>query len=121
MELKAVVSFFATIAAVTCQHNFQSVIDQTQYLQQIEKYGTNFTLSPSSDYHSIYPQLTNLTDIDNKRNESLGVLPYSQRNNTFPAARNSSHTPQPSFNSTERFLNKTIASMSKGVCVKEVP
>lgn len=103
--MKVFVGICALLGAVSCQYDTQHVIDQTQYLQQIEKYGTK----------NIYPQLNNVSNTHdaNYHQGSAGV-----RNNTGSSQRVQQ---LPTFNSTERFLNKTKTSMSPGVCVKEVP
>lgn len=123
MDLTFVLFLAAFIVDVRCQYDVQQIIDQTQYLQQIEKHGTNFT-------NKLYPYLNNLTDVGHgnntnyqKRNESEGghVNNNLHDSNSRGGFNNTSGASKDSFNSTERFLNKTISSMSKGVCVKEVP
>jgi hypothetical protein len=108
MDSKNFIAIFAFIFAVNCQLNVQQEIEQTQYLQQVEKYGTNFT----NRINNIYP-LTNLSDAQrsNLSNQSGPSYGLNNSSRAFP----------PPYNSTERFLNKTISSMSKGVCIMEVP
>lgn len=118
MVLKLVLLLSVVVYDVYGQYDAQHIIDQTQYLQQIEKYGTNLTSN------QIYPYLGNLTDVGhgNKfNNQSEGVHNNLRNSTSRGGFNNTSGVPQDSLNSNERFLNKTMSSMSKGVCVKEVP
>lgn len=120
-----------TFGIVHCQYDVQQVIDQTQYLQQIEKYGTNLSHHANDNYQQIQNPAFGFNSSNIKNNDVYsGNL--IRENNTKPISNNNypinnypihlgSSTPSPSFNSTERFLNKTISNMPKGVCVKEVP
>lgn len=119
------------IGIVNCQYDVQQVIDQTQYLQQIEKYGTNLSHHASDNYQQIQNPAIGFNS-SNIKNNDIYSGNLIQENNTKPINNNShpinnylihegSSTPSLSFNSTERFLNKTISTMPKGVCVKEVP
>lgn len=101
MDLKYSLILCTFLAGVYCQYDNQYVIDQTQYLQQIEKYNKNFN---NSGYNNIYPQL-NSSDLRGLNNTN------GQR-----------HSPAnvTSFDANKNFLNKTISNMPKGVCVKEV-
>jgi len=98
------------VAGVNCQYDYQHVIDQTQQLQQIEKFGRNST---PDNYNNIYPRLDNTTN----------GFSYDDRwfNGSTGGLYNSSHVYLHPFNVTERFLNKTLSGMSKGICMKEVP
>jgi hypothetical protein len=119
MELKFVIFLcFSIFITVNCEFDAQDIIDKTRNLQDIEKYGIKY-INPSPN--SVYPQLSNLTDATHRSNfnqtlNGTGVDTLSQSRNN-----NSSGVQPLSFNSTERFLNKTISGMSKGVCIKEVP
>lgn len=113
---------------VHCQYDVQQVIDQTQYLQQIEKYGTNLSHHANDNYQQVQNPAFGFNSTNYKKNDVYsGNLIHE--NNTKPINNNSYPinnypkypTPSPAFNSTERFLNKTISTMPKGVCVKEVP
>lgn len=121
MDLKVVLFLGFFVSVVHCQYDVKGIIGQTQHLQEIEKYGGNYTLK------GVYPQLSNLTDFgsnfyNQKQNESVGGLVGNDlRNNTSRETFNNSSGVLQPFNSTERFLNKTLSSMPKGVCVKEVP
>lgn len=104
MELKHFLLLSAWVAVGLCQYDVKLAINQTKNLQDIEKYGVNYT--------SLYPPLGNLSNVITPR-----------LNDSSP--KNSSHhhdnnLNQP-FNSTQSFLNKTMSNMPKGVCVKEVP
>lgn len=92
---------------VNCQYDFQQAVDQTQYLQQIEKYGASFT-------NYLYPNLANSSN----PNHVVNSTSRGGFNNSTRAHYESFNSTQ---NSTERFLNKTISSMATGVCIKEVP
>lgn len=123
MEVKLVLLLSALAVTVNCQFDIKNIgdmIGQTQHLQEIEKYGKNLTerltnLFPKSNDNSIdsqlYPKLSNKTD-DARVGGPSSQLP----NSTLPSGGQ-----QGSFNLTERFLNKTMTSMERGVCVKEVP
>ena len=109
---------FSLFVVVNCNlFDNQHLIDTTRHLQDIEKYGSNYTHPP---YNSIYPKLSNFTDAkhgnhfsDQRSNGTVGESSH---------LRNNSSGFQPhGFNATESFLNKTISGMAKGVCIKEVP
>lgn len=121
------------IGIVHCQYDVQQVIDQTQYLQQIEKYGTNLSRHANDNYQQIQNPAIGFNS-SNIKNNNVYSGNLIHENNTKPISNNSypinnypihlgssTPSPSPSFNSTERFLNKTISNMPKGVCVKEVP
>lgn len=104
---------------VYCEYDIKQAIGKSQYLQEIEKYGASFS-------NVLFPGLMNTTSNLNTQKQNA----TSDGNDYFPlvnntASRGSFHNATgghyESFNSTERFLNKTISSMPRGVCVKEVP
>ena len=123
LKVSSLVLLFCGI--VHCQYDVQQVIDQTQYLQQIEKYGTNLSHHANDNYQQVQNPAFGFNSTDYKKNDVYsGNLIHE--NNTKPINNNSypinNYPKHPTaFNSTERFLNKTISTMPKGVCVKEVP
>lgn len=121
MGLQILLLLGVTVISVHCQYDVQTIIDQTQYLQEIEKFGSNYTLK------NVYPKLSNFTDAGtdfykHRQNETVGgSIDNDLRNNTSRGTFNNSSGVLQPFNSTERFMNKTLSTMPKGVCVKEVP
>lgn len=112
MDLKLFLLLSVLFIDVNCQYDFQHAIDQTQYLQQLEKYGASFA-------NYLYPNSSHSLSNQNK-NETTNWHGNNVANNTGLRGSFNNSTGG-SFNSTERFLNKTISSMARGVCVKEVP
>lgn len=116
MELKFLLLLSVLFIDINCQFDIKQSINQTQYLQQIEKYGASIT-------NLLFPGLMNSTSHSPNANATQGWQDNHTGNNTasrgsFNASTGSHYE---SFNATERFLNKTMSSMAKGVCVKEVP
>ena len=118
MDLKLILLLCVLLFNVNCQYDVQQVINQTQYLQHLEKYGASVA-------NLIFPGLINSTTSTNNPNPNLNSTSGWQDTRNSIGSRGSFNDSTgghyESFNSTERFLNKTISSMSKGVCVKEVP
>lgn len=112
MDLKLFLIFSACLAHVYGQYTSQDLIDQTRVLQNIEKYGTNFTNS------NLYPTLSNFSDgRGSNYNPTMNQTVNGQNFTRNDFNKTSPHT----FNNTENFVNKTMSGMSNGVCVKEVP
>jgi len=114
MELKFFLLISVFFIDINCQFGIKQTINQTQYLQQIEKYGASITNLLG---------LVNSTSHNPNSNATLGWQDNHAGYNTasrgsFNASTGSHYE---SFNATERFLNKTMSSMAKGFCVKEVP
>lgn len=118
---------------VHCQYDVQQVIDQTQYLQQIEKYGTNLSHHAMENYQQVQNPAFDFNSSNIKNNDLISgnlihqnsTLPRNNSINNYPInnypINHGTSSPLPSYNLTERFLNKTISNMPKGVCVREVP
>lgn len=109
MDLKASIVLCAFLLGVYCQYDNQYVIDQTQYLQQFEKYNGRFNETKSGQ-NNIYPQL-NSSDLHGS----------SFNNGSVVGQRNTPTLNGSSYDANRNFLNKTITNMAKGVCIKEVP
>lgn len=106
MNLRLVILAGLFLAPINCQYddNYQNVVDQTH---ELEKYAVNHR---NQSNISFYPSLQNLTD----RAPIMSGSQINQFNDTMGGQ-------QQQVISTERFLNKTVTTMAKGICIKEVP
>lgn len=110
MDLR--IFFLLTASVVSGQYYPQNIINTTQQLQDIEKYGPNYAGGSSN----LYPMLSNLTDNVGHRSN------YSQSSNVTIGGRASPGLfNQTSDSSRESFRNRTMSNMPKGICTKEVP
>lgn len=114
MELISVAIFSAVIISVTCQYdlNTLNLINATQTLQDLERHGAGGGVGAGANFPNIYPSL-NETVIDTKPRNQTG--PDSNKIPTFARPINVTRP------SIEKFINKTMASIPNGICIKEVP
>lgn len=112
MDPRAVLFLAASVISVSGQFYPSSLINQTQHLQDIEKYGPGYT----GGFTNLYPLVNNLTDGTGHGSN------YSQRlNETIGGHANPGAFNQTSGSSRESFVNRTMSNMPKGICTKEVP
>lgn len=134
MELKSFLVLAVSLVGIGAQYFDQAIVDQTKNLQQIEKYGRNI----SEYYNQGFQHLRDITGFGHRQNHSEqsnldsrfdslspttnGSIRQNNMDNRFdslsPPSNGSIHG---QYNATERFLNKTMTNMARGVCVKEVP
>lgn len=112
MDLPAFLFLAALVISASGQFYPSSLINQTQHLQDIEKYGPNYTGGSTN----LYPVVNNLTDSFGHGSNFSQRLNETRGGHVNPGVFN-----QTSGSLRESFVNRTMSNMPKGICTKEVP
>jgi hypothetical protein len=108
MELKLIFGILILTLSASCELNVNQLINTTQNLYDIERGGQH---RGHQTQQNLYPHL------NTSSNHVIQYIPQAANNQSVGGT----DYVRPSNNSLDKFLNKTIAGMKSGFCIKEVP